>query len=285
MEPGVFTVNLVVGSAPANPIMLGGFAISVMMDTTISLSASHVTAVSVVLCPMFVMLSQGSVRVRATMVDARVTSVAMAIIVIQNVCTVAVMSGERCLVSVTNQLASVFVRKATLESDVIAVWQVTMATLTAGHATAVRLAVLLPYVMLQGSVLACTTLLDEHVTSAALVTTSILSVCPADVRIQDQLECHVTVKVNASARTTLMGIAVRSAKRASTITPSVKSATVTLLVCLLHLPAVGHYHRVNFASAKIECTDESAMSVGHCSGIFKPQIQKAVKNVTVTFLV
>jgi len=40
MEPGVFTVNLVVGSAPANPIMLGGFAISVMMDTTISLSAS-----------------------------------------------------------------------------------------------------------------------------------------------------------------------------------------------------------------------------------------------------
>ena len=52
---------------------------------------------------------------------------------------------------------------------------------------------------------------------------------------------------------------------------------MTLLVCLLHLPAVEHYHRVNFASAKIECTDESAMSVGHCSGIFKPQIQKAVK--------
>jgi len=85
--------------------------------------------------------------------------------------------GERYLVSVTNQLASVFARKATLGSDAIGVWQVTMATLTAGHATAVRLAVLLPYVMLQGSVLACTTLLDEHVTSAALVTTSILSVC------------------------------------------------------------------------------------------------------------
>ena len=40
MGPGVFTVNLAVGSAPANPIMLEGFAISVMMDTTISLSAS-----------------------------------------------------------------------------------------------------------------------------------------------------------------------------------------------------------------------------------------------------
>jgi hypothetical protein len=80
-------------------------------------------------------------------------------------------------VSVTSQLASAFARKATLGSDVIGVVQVTMATLTAGHATAVRLAVLLPYVMLQGSVLACTTLLDEHVTSAALVTTSILSVC------------------------------------------------------------------------------------------------------------
>ena len=91
--------------------------------------------------------------------------------------TVAVMLRERYLVSVTNQLASVFARKATLGSDVIGVWQVTMATLTAGHVTAVRLAVLLPYVMLQGSVIACTTLLDEHVTSAALVTTSILSVC------------------------------------------------------------------------------------------------------------
>ena len=90
--------------------------------------------------------------------------------------TVTVMWRERYLVSVTNLLASVFARKATLGSDVIGVLQVTMATLTAGHATAVRLAVLLPYVMLQGSVLACTTLLDEHVTNAALVTTSILSV-------------------------------------------------------------------------------------------------------------
>lgn len=91
--------------------------------------------------------------------------------------TVTAMLRERYLVSVTNQLASVFARKATLGSDVIGVWQVTTATLSAGHATAVRLAVLLPYVMPQGSVLACTTLLDEHVTSVALVTTSILSVC------------------------------------------------------------------------------------------------------------
>jgi len=44
MAPGDFTVNPVVVSAPANQIMLGGFAIGVMMDTTISLSAlvSHV---------------------------------------------------------------------------------------------------------------------------------------------------------------------------------------------------------------------------------------------------
>ena len=91
--------------------------------------------------------------------------------------TVTVMLRERYLVCVTNQLASVFARKATLGSDVIGVWQVTTATLTAGHATAVRLAVLLPYVMLQGSVRACTTSLDEHVTSVAPVTTSILSVC------------------------------------------------------------------------------------------------------------
>jgi hypothetical protein len=91
--------------------------------------------------------------------------------------TVTVILREHYLVSVTNQLANVFARKATRGSDVIGVWQVTTVTLTAGRATAVRLAVLLPYVMLQGSVLACTTLLDEHVTSAALVTTSILSVC------------------------------------------------------------------------------------------------------------
>lgn len=91
--------------------------------------------------------------------------------------TVTVMLRERYLVSVTNQLASVFARKATLGRDVIGVWQVTMDTLTAGHATAVRLAVLLLYVMLQGSVRACTTSLDERVTSATLVTTSILSVC------------------------------------------------------------------------------------------------------------
>ena len=44
MGPGVFTVNLVVGSAPANPIMLGGSATSVMMVTTSSLNVcvSHV---------------------------------------------------------------------------------------------------------------------------------------------------------------------------------------------------------------------------------------------------
>jgi len=40
MGPGVFTVNLVVDSAPANRIMLGGSAINVTMDITISLSAS-----------------------------------------------------------------------------------------------------------------------------------------------------------------------------------------------------------------------------------------------------
>ena len=40
MGPGVFIVNLVVGSAPANPIMLGGSATSVMMATTGSLNAS-----------------------------------------------------------------------------------------------------------------------------------------------------------------------------------------------------------------------------------------------------
>jgi len=91
--------------------------------------------------------------------------------------TVTVILRELYLVCVTNQLASVFARKATRGSDVIGVWRVTMATLSAGHATAVRLAVLLPYVMLQGSVLACTTSLVEHATSAALVTTSILSVC------------------------------------------------------------------------------------------------------------
>jgi hypothetical protein len=44
MGPGVFTVNLVVGSAPPNPIMLGGSVTSVMMVTTSSLNAcvSHV---------------------------------------------------------------------------------------------------------------------------------------------------------------------------------------------------------------------------------------------------
>jgi hypothetical protein len=51
-----------------------------------------------------------------------------------------------------------------------------MATLIAGLATAVRLAVPPLCVMLQGSVPACTTLLDEHVISAALVTTSIPNV-------------------------------------------------------------------------------------------------------------
>lgn len=63
-----------------------------------------------------------------------------------------------------------------------------------------------------------TTELTFHICSGLCL----FSFQPADVRIQDQLECHVTVKVDASARTTLMGTAVRSAKRASTITPSVK---------------------------------------------------------------
>jgi hypothetical protein len=45
---------------------------------------------------------------------------------------------------------------------------------------------------------------------------------PVDVRTLDQLECHVTVKVDSSVRTTLMGTAVKSAKRDSTITLSVK---------------------------------------------------------------
>jgi hypothetical protein len=79
-------------------------------------------------------------------------------------------------VCVTNQLVSVSARKATLDSDVISVLQVTMATLTAGLATAVRLAVPPLYVMLQESVPACQTLQDEHVTNAVLVITSTLSV-------------------------------------------------------------------------------------------------------------
>jgi hypothetical protein len=51
MGPGVFTANLAVGSVPANRIMPGGFAISVMMDSTISLSASvsHVITSCIVL--------------------------------------------------------------------------------------------------------------------------------------------------------------------------------------------------------------------------------------------
>lgn len=91
MGPGVFTVNLVVGSAPANPIMLGGSATSVMMVTTSSLNVCPVTAASKVLCPMFVMLRQVSVHVRATTAGAHVTSVAMAITTILSVCTVTVM--------------------------------------------------------------------------------------------------------------------------------------------------------------------------------------------------
>lgn len=130
--------------------------------------------------------------------------------------TVAVMLGERYLVSVTNLLASVFARKATLGTDVIGVWQVTMATLTAGHATAVRLAVLLPYVMLQGSVLACTTLLDEHVTSAALVTTSILSVCVS-------IAC---VQISAASENSFLFCVNRFR--------SVNSFIYYVLVCFLH---------------------------------------------------
>lgn len=51
MGQGAFTVNLVVASAPANPIMLGGSATSVMMGTTTSLSAcvSHVVTNCLVL--------------------------------------------------------------------------------------------------------------------------------------------------------------------------------------------------------------------------------------------
>jgi hypothetical protein len=79
-------------------------------------------------------------------------------------------------VFVTSQLVSVSARKATVGRDAISVPQVTMATLIAGLATAVRLAVPPLCVMLQGSVPVCTTSLDEHVTSAAPVTTSILIV-------------------------------------------------------------------------------------------------------------
>lgn len=187
--------------------------------------------------------------------------------------------------SVTSQLASVCARKVTVGHDAISVLQVTMVTLIAGLATAVRLGVPPLCVMLQGSAPVCTILLDEHVTNAALVTTSILNVFFASVRTQVRLECHVTTRANASARTTLMGTAVRSARKASTITLSVKNATVTLRVYLPHLRAVARCHQVNFANAKTECTDESAMNVVLCSGICKPQIQMAVKSVTVTFLV
>ena len=130
--------------------------------------------------------------------------------------TVTVMLGEHYLVSVTNQPASVFARKATLGSDVIGVWQVTMATLTAGHATAVRLAVLLPYVMPQGNVLACTTLLDEHVTSAALVTTSIPSVCVS-----------ITCAQNSAASEKSFRFCVNRFR-------SVKSLIYYVLICFLH---------------------------------------------------
>lgn len=77
---------------------------------------------------------------------------------------------------VTSQLASVSARKVTVGHDAISVLQVTMATLVAGLATAVKLAVPPLCVMLRGNVPVCTTLLDEHVTNAALVTTSILNV-------------------------------------------------------------------------------------------------------------
>lgn len=77
---------------------------------------------------------------------------------------------------VTNQLVIVSARRATLDSDVISVLQVTMATLTAGLAIAVRLAVPPLFVMLQGSVPVCQTLQDECVTNAVLVITNILSV-------------------------------------------------------------------------------------------------------------
>jgi hypothetical protein len=73
-------------------------------------------------------------------------------------------------------MAGVCVRKDTVGCDAISVLQVTMATLIAGLATAVKLAVPPLCAMLQGSVPVCTTLLGEHVTNVALVTTSILNV-------------------------------------------------------------------------------------------------------------
>jgi hypothetical protein len=56
-----------------------------------------------------------------------------------------------------------------------------------------------------------------------------------------------------------------------------QNATVTQLVYLPHLQAVGRCHQVNFANAKTECMDEPAMNVVLCSGIYKPQIWMAVK--------
>jgi hypothetical protein len=52
MGPGGFTVNQVVGSVPANPIMLGSSATSVTMVTTTSLNAcvSHTLHIGIASC-------------------------------------------------------------------------------------------------------------------------------------------------------------------------------------------------------------------------------------------
>lgn len=52
MGPGDFTVNQVVGSAHANPIILGSSATSVMMVTTTSLNAcvSHTLHIGIASC-------------------------------------------------------------------------------------------------------------------------------------------------------------------------------------------------------------------------------------------
>lgn len=84
-------MNPVVGSALANPIMLGSSATSVTMVTTTSLNAYPVTAMNKGLCRMPATLSQGSVHVGATMEGARVMCVAMDTTTILSVCTVTVM--------------------------------------------------------------------------------------------------------------------------------------------------------------------------------------------------
>lgn len=117
------------------------------------------------------------------------------------------------------------------------------------------------------SVIVLPTLRVASVTCVVPVITSIPSVCLVIAIAMDPRVSRATQRDNVSVVTILMERIVTSARKDSTITPLVKSATAILLVWSPVSVVVDQYPRVNCVNARAESQDEFVTSANHCTGI------------------